>query len=92
MAGPRHNRHIDTLKTNNLEGMRSVTMRRCARLPSTRLRGNNALPARSSALHACMTSQARRQLGRGSIEAGPCEVPPFCTLHRFAPGPATART
>ena len=39
-----------------------------------------------------MTSQARRQLGRGSIEAGPCGVPPFCTLHRFAPGPATPRT
>ena len=27
-----------------------------------------------------------------SFEAGPCGVPPFCTLHRFAPGPATART
>ena len=39
-----------------------------------------------------MTSQARRQLGRGSSEAGPCGVPPFCTLHRFAPDPATART
>ena len=27
-----------------------------------------------------------------SLEAGPCGVPPFCTLHRFAPGPATPRT
>ena len=27
-----------------------------------------------------------------SFEAGPCGVPPFCTLHRFAPGPATPRT
>ena len=27
-----------------------------------------------------------------SLEAGPCGVPPFCTLHRFTPGPATPRT
>ena len=57
MAGPRHNRRIDTLETNNLEGMRSVTIRRCTRLPSTRLRRADALIASCGSKPAASTLQ-----------------------------------
>ena len=57
MAGPRHNRRIDTLETDNLEGMRSVTMRRCTRLPSTRLRRADTLIASCGSKPAASTLQ-----------------------------------
>ena len=57
MAGPRHNRRIDTLETDNLEGVRSVTMRRCTHLPSTRLRRADALIASCNSKPAASTLQ-----------------------------------